>query len=657
VAATLLILHFVLAVTSKRQESTTSDELVHVTGGYSYWLYGDYRLHPENGILPQRWAALPAFLERAKFPSLEENSYWRTNDAWVIGYQFFYETGEDHFPRLMAARMMIALFSVATGLLIFLWSFRLFGNVGALISLTFFAFSPDFLAHGALATSDACMAFFFLACVGAYWRHLHDPRIWAWWLSAVILGLAIVAKYSSVLLLPLIGLMSLMRVFSPEPLVLAGRTFTTRRSKLGAIVTSAIGQGIVAWVIIWAFYGFRYSAVNPDLPAADLWAQSWAVFEKGIGGFSAPVRAARAAHLLPEAFLYGFAYVVKTVAERAAFLNGEYSMTGWRSFFLWTFVLKSTVPTLLAIPLATFAISATLPSISRWRAGLYRATPLILLFAVYWATSLTSHLNIGHRHLLPIYPVLFIGFGALGSLAIFERQRIARVVIVTGLLGWHCISALRIAPHYIAYFNEVSGGPDRGWRHLVDSSVDWGQDLPSLKRWLETHAADEPAYLSYFGTGEPGYYHIKAHRLPFMNNFKFVQNYNKLEPGIYCISATMLQQVYSPFRGPWTAALESEFQTLRLVEPLLDRYSQTPEHRAEFEVEYSSDRWRNAISRLENLRLARLCHYLRVRKPDANVGHSILIYRLAAEEIAGATLGSLHDWSTLIEKAVVASAR
>ena len=115
-AALILALHFAMAVVSKRHESTTSDEIVHVTGGFAYWRFNDYRLQPENGNLPQRWVALPAWIGRARFPDLDQD-YWRTSDAWVMGHEFFYETGEDHFPRLMAARAMTALFSVMTGAL------------------------------------------------------------------------------------------------------------------------------------------------------------------------------------------------------------------------------------------------------------------------------------------------------------------------------------------------------------------------------------------------------------------------------------------------------------------------------------------------------------------------------------------------------------
>jgi hypothetical protein len=264
------------------------------------------------------------------------------------------------------------------------------------------------------------------------------------------------------------------------------------------------------------------------------------------------------------------------------------------------------------------------------RDDLYRLTPLIAFFGIYWIFSLTSHLNIGHRHILPIYPVIFIATGALGAWVYPQRTKIAAVAIA--LLGWHVGEAIAITPHYIAYFNEAAGGPKNGRFHLVDSSLDWGQDLPGLKQWLaKNNPGNDPVFLSYFGTGEPAYYGLRVHRTAFINNFKFPIGYVPLEPGIYCISATSLAQVYNPFRGPWTIEFEKEYQALRTLAP-------TP------------GQPQAVIRRHDLLRFARLCHYLRVRQPDDNIGYSIWIFRLNADEIAQTTSGSLADWSGLIER-------
>jgi hypothetical protein len=147
---------------------------------------------------------------------------------------------------------------------------------------------------------------------------------------------------------------------------------------------------------------------------------------------------------------------------RGAFLNGEYSIYGWRTFFLWTFALKSTIPFIAASPWSVWlAVRARLaPAAGRAPGGLLPLTPLLALFSVYWAFSIASHLNIGHRHLLPVYPVLFILTGALGPW--FARPLGWRALLVGGLLAWHVGESVWIAPHYLAYFNELAGGPPNG---------------------------------------------------------------------------------------------------------------------------------------------------------------------------------------------------
>ena len=644
--ASLLALHYALAVGSKFRESTTSDELVHLTGGFVFNHFNDYRLHPENGILPQRLAALPATLMGSRFPSLEQ-SLWRTSNSWALGHQFFYEQpGQDHFPRLLAGRAVIALFSVATGLLVFLWSREFFGTAGALVSLAFFVFSPTFLAHGALATSDACMAFFMLASVGAWWRHLHDARSRWWWTSAITFALACVAKFSAPLLLPMFAAMALVRAWSQEPLTLFGRAWSSRRAKLGAAALSALGHGAVAVFVIWAFFGFRFTAFNPGLPPADHFIRPWEWLDENLGASGRCIRAIAAARLLPEGYLYGLAYVLETAQVRSAFLNGEFSTTGWATFFPWAFALKTTLGLIaastLAVSVAARRFCSARDASPRWP-RLYRATPLVVLFLIYWVFSITSHLNIGHRHIMPTYPVLFIACGALGAWLLSRRPMLIACVVL--LVAAHATESLRAYPDYLAYFNPFAGAREDRHRHLVDSSLDWGQDLPGLKRWLDRHApVGSEVYLSYFGTGEPDYDRIRAQRLPFVNGFKLPKPpTRRLTPGVYCISATMLEHVYSPIRGAWTIEFEKEFAAGRAREAEFIRATQAS---PDGDLRRDADRY-------ELLRFARLCHYLRARRPDADIGGSILIYRLSEAELHASVYGSLREWATAVENAIV----
>jgi 4-amino-4-deoxy-L-arabinose transferase-like glycosyltransferase len=644
-AVCLALLHAVLAVNASAGKSTTADEIGHITAGLAYNSRADFRLQPENGNLTQRWIALPLALAHQPLPPADHPA-WKKGDVWRYGHAFFYEDGLSTDEFLFRSRAMIALVSAATGLLIFLWSRALFGWRGAFLSLALFAFCPAFLANGALATSDVMMTFFFLAAIGAWWRHLENPGIANAALSACVFGLAFVAKFSAVLLAPMFALTAAAWLASRvrrdgwrRPLLRLGRT--------------SVVHAAAAWAIIWLFYGFRFNAFAPAFADQANFNHDWTWIFEGLGNRAEIFERLKAWHVLPEAWLYGFAFVVQFAQERAAFLNGDHSTTGWIGFFPYAFLVKTTLPLLclLTIGFATAARRTIAIGGAAAIARLLPLAPLAALFAVYWITSLTSHLNIGHRHILPTYPVLFIAAGWLGRWLDFRRPALAAVV--AGLTLWHIGGAVRAWPNYLAYFNALAGGSENGWRHLVDSSLDWGQDLPTLKTWLARNAPKEKVFLAYFGTGDPAYEGISAERLPSLPEFTHWGNsHPKLTAGIYAVSATMLQQTYAPrdLCGPWTLKLELEYQKLHATEPALLSYQNDPAARPALLHEVSAQAWEAAWKRYDLLRFARLCHYLRVRKSDANAGYSILIYRLTPEEIAAAT-GSPDEWRAIMERA------
>ncbi len=649
--------HATLATFASREKSTTADELAHVTGGYTFNHWHDYRLHPENGILPQRWQALPATLSDTDYPALTTPG-WRRSVVWLVGYDFFYHSRNDPAWLLFTARAMNSLFGAAVVLMVFIWSRRLWGTLGALVSAIFCALCPTMLAHSGLATSDMGMAFFLLAFPAAYWRHLHDGRWRVWWLSAGLLGLAAVAKYTAVLLLPIVVVMALLRTLRPEPLELGGRTFRTPFSRLGAIAGSTAAQGLVVLVVIWAFFGFRYSIFNPTLPGGEL-NLPWDLL-LNFGGWKASlIQFCREWHLLPEGWLYGLTFVLQHAQARGAFLDGDYSIFGWVEFFPKTFLYKTPLSLLAGLVASTLLLALRLRQLPRAQitGHLYRVTPLVVLFLIYWLFSLTSHLNIGHRHILPTYPVLYIFCGALGW-AVTRAWRHSRAggtigaVIIAGLLGGHAIVTAKIHPHYLAYFSPVVGGPAEGYRHLVDSSLDWGQDLPALQKWLGDHRAPgEPVYVSYFGSDEPARYVRDAVLMPRLYTFDRPQPWYWCAPGLYAISATMLQHVYMPERAQWTEAHERQYQQLRQNEAGFRAYQSRPPDQTGLFQGLTAPEWERAWGLYEKLRFSRLCYYLRARRPDGMAGYSILIYRVTPAELAAALESDTRTLAAAMEQA------
>jgi hypothetical protein len=298
---------------------------------------------------------------------------------------------------------------------------------------------------------------------------------------------------------------------------------------------------VLAGLTLWAIYGFRVGRPNEG---------------------AVPV-------LAPEYF----EGLGKTLAHAAdfghpAFLLGERSTRGWWYYFPVAFVLKTPLASLCAL---LCALSLNLWDRSR-RVGRRAEGMLILTPAVYFAFSMSSALNIGYRHLLPILPFLFVYAGRLGP--VVERslsggrkgfRRRAVIGLAVSLSVWLVAGTLSVAPHYLAYFNAIAGGPDGGWRYLVDSNLDWGQDLPSLKRYLAGRETTEPVNLSWFGCTYPHLYglDLSYRLLPSHLSYPYPGDaarsaYNPFhpEPGLYAIGATNLNgvglaagDVFERFRG------------------------------------------------------------------------------------------------------------
>ena len=209
------------------------------------------------------------------------------------------------------------------------------------------------------------------------------------------------------------------------------------------------------------------------------------------------------------------------------------------------------------------------------------------------------------------------------------------------LLLAHAVASCLAYPDYLAYFSPLVGGSSQGYNYLVDSSLDWGMDLPGLRRWLDGQnpGGREPVFLAYFGTDSPDYYGIKCLRLPGFFDWRPRQVY-QLTPGIYAISATLLESVYTNTFGPWNSAYEQRYQNTLHNLQILEHAALDPRKVDALLKEYPPAFWDSQYDAFEKLRFGRLCAWLRHHgAPDDNVGHSILIWRLDAAHLREALLG------------------
>lgn len=638
------ILHAALAVTATIDKSPTFDEPTHLAAGYSYWLHNDFRMDSENGNWPARWAALPLMISRPNFFAAQDAS-WKDISIGRMSQQFFYRSGNDPERMLLHGRVMMSILSASLCLVIFFIGQKLFGPIGGLISETLAVFDPNLLGHGALVVSDVPAALFFTAAVWSTWRLFHCVSVRTLALTALSVSGLFLSKMSAPLFLIMAGILALVTMFSRESIEInvAGyrQTISTRLNKFattGILMTLIGGATILA---IWASFGFRFSALSESgRPRAVLdWRWDYLLSEHTTAENA--IAFARAHYLLPEAYLYGLLYIEQTSSGRSAFLDHRWSESGFRSFFPCAFVYKTPLSILFLLAMALLA--AALRWRHQWRGSpralsqivlrdFAKLTPILTLILVYGAFAILAKLNIGHRYIFPIYPAVFIACGGCVYLFRKERLRFAAPLIAV-FVSWHVLESFRVRPNYLAYFNQLAGGPSNGYKHLVDSSLDWGQDLPTLKAWLDQNrdpATSERTYLGYFGTGDPDWYKIHATRLP-ENPSSLLQ---PLEPGLYCISATVLQHVYEVEQGKWTQSYEDAYQqalSWAQANGMIEFGDIEPSNRPDLQL--------TRIEIFQRIRFARLCAYLRHREPLANIGYSILVFRLGADDLHQALFG------------------
>jgi len=415
--AGLLLVHAVLALNSIQGKSNTFDETGHLTSGYIIWKYNDYRHNPESGNFYHRLIALPLLTMDINPPDTESD-FWKRSDVWRLAHEFFYKQGNPAEEMLWRGRCVTVFVSVLFGFLVFIWSSRLFGNVGGLLSLTLYVFSPTVLAHCRLATIDCAVGFFMVLALGLVWRVMHRVSL----IRVLLLGLSVSAllltKYSGLLIIPISICLLIIRLLLNKPLLvklpsLSMLRIRNRFHQLGVLTGVGLIVGVIIYISIWASFGFRYSVSSDFDTDTDSLYWTWEKVMEDSGGPGDLINTFANAHLLPEGYLYGFAYTLNRSKHRNSFFRGEYSLTGFALYFPLLFLMKTPVTSLCMIASGLLGFIFYGVTNRRGRRLWYATLPLTLLLILYSWVALSANLNIGHRHIAMLYPLLFILTGVI----------------------------------------------------------------------------------------------------------------------------------------------------------------------------------------------------------------------------------------------------
>jgi 4-amino-4-deoxy-L-arabinose transferase-like glycosyltransferase len=392
-------------------------------------------------------------------------------------------------------RLTAGLLALGLSLAIFCAAREWFGETAAVIALALAVFEPNFAAHSALVTTDVGVSLFFLLSIYAFYRYVKKPTWLRLAMAGLAAGLLLATKHSGILLAPMLILLIAWEIAT---------TPKGERRRVALRLTGAFTTIVVlAVVVLWAFYGFRYVArpAGLEFPTVAEYAQPLSHFNQAAVNWIAKL------HLLPESYLIGLVDVKRMAEFYPTFLLGRQWAHGVWWYFPLVIAIKTTLGMLALVVLAVAAIIT-----GRLRAR--RELAFILIpWVVYLGVAMASGMNIGARHILPLYALACILAGA-GVVAWSSTNR--RWTWVCGaLVAAHIVSALLVFPNYIAYANEAWGGPRNVHRLLSDANVDWAQQLIQVKKWQDQHPGEE-CWFAYFAWPEvdPAVYGIQCHHLP-----------------------------------------------------------------------------------------------------------------------------------------------
>ena len=493
-AGGLIILQMILVAIIVHGESLTFDEGDHIFAGYMMWHSGDYGLNPEHPPLVKLVATLPLLQENLWLPPLQQR--WFKSEAYRDGRDFMERNDGPRHRLLFRMRLAAGVFAVGLSVMVFLMGSKLFGESAGLLALLLVVFEPNVMANSDLVTTDMGVACFFLATIYCFYRYARQPSVIRLLLTGLAAGLTLSAKHSGILLAPMLLGLTLVEIACAE---------RRRHKRMAGILSGGFAAIVVlAVVVLWAFYGFRYAArpagllMNPTLSeyAAPLTGMNgWVI------GHVANWR------LLPESYLMGMTDIHYAAQQYPIFLLGhDYAHGVW-----WYFPVALSIKTTLG--LIGLEVLAGIALIGRQLRHGRELAYLVVPGAIYLGVAILSGMNIGTRHVLFLYPLAAL-LAAAGVTALAQHSR-RWLWIGGGLVAFHVISAMAIFPAEMAYGNEAWGGTANTHKYLSDSSVDWAQQLPHIKQWVDAHPGEE-CWLAYSAYPDlrPQAYGIPCHPLP-----------------------------------------------------------------------------------------------------------------------------------------------
>ena len=588
------IIFISLCITSMLNDSATWDEPTHIGSGYMALKTGEDKLNPEHPRLFKQISAIPLLFLKLKIPFTPDFNQ-KVNPVG-FGVDFLYNQEVDADKILFISRLPSILIALLMMIFVFRFAKYLYGGLAGFLALFLFIFDPNILAHSRYVTNDIYVTCFFFLSIYQLKRFVDEPKISRLIYLSIFSGLTLISKFSGLLLIPIITLIIVIEIFfrrnnkilnflSKEKSKQCNASFSSHNPRYKCCITKLkvffiilIILFIICGLIIFADYSFEFTtfekAIEYKLNNTETKIDDYLINNESV--LYKPMKFVVTKVPIPApSYLYGILWHFQYSAKgHPSFLMGHFSKKGFRSYFPIVFLIKTPIILLFFFTCGIIGILFALLMPTRCRSynyNIWNEYILILPPIIYFCIAIFDIFNIGYRHILPIIPFCIViaskpiermwsavacyrnitmqnqGSAKQSESKLSHSKRIWTVAFILIILIVYYISGtMKIHPYYLSYFNESIGGAKNGYKYVVDSNIDWGQDLKRLADYLKKNKIEEIT-VSYFGTANANYYGIKykpllIYLIPGSSKEEMSPEPNT--PGLYAISVTNLQGVY-----------------------------------------------------------------------------------------------------------------
>ncbi len=545
---------FLLGFAASRHSPTLLEGSL-LAAGVSHWELGRYELYRVNPPLVRMVAAIPVKLVGCETDWSQFVDGPDVRPEYGIGRQFIELNGKRSFWLITIARWACIPFSLVGGVVCFLWARELYtSDTAGVLALCIWCTDPTVIGNGQLITNDAAAASLGLAACYCHWKWLQSPT---WKRSAaagILLGMAILAKTTWLLLLGVWPCLSLV-------------WFIVRRGEqrmAPILVVLFIRLALMFVLALWVIninYGFDGSFERYD---------DYKFASNTMRNIGLHVSSLRCLPLpLPRQFLIGLDSQISDFegGYSLSYLCGQWRESGWWYYYLCGLLVKVPIGTLALALLVLFACvfaKSLRPTLDEF----VLLVPAAIVFAVVSSQTAFNH------HFRYVLPCFGFGFVFIGKSAVWISRNGRMKSVICALFLLSVGSSVWSYPHVLSYYNELVGGPRYGHRYMLHSATDWGQDLVYLQKWLERHPNACLRSLAYYGGFEPSAVGLNVPN-PRQSNVASrasdpIDSPMNLEPGYYALSAMYVwgdKQEYVPLvrRSEFVATAGYSIYIFRVV--------------------------------------------------------------------------------------------